>query len=410
MKILASITFVFWSAILMASEPAASECQDPLAQPWDRQTSVGTLKGEAIFQFAEDMRTILEARRGDNESRSKRLLEYSSPSTKSEFERAFVVFDWAMATILGAQIAGGFAADPSLIVPALLAAPPTLIAADFVSQAFHKWLDSYAKEESRIWGTATREFRKHHEYPGNLNHVDYLSHVAAFGKLFAPVFAVAPFVDMDPVTGTCVWLALVSLFNSTEIHRQAHLKEPGKFFRLLQKAKLTISKKLHMRHHSPPFDSNYSVLNGWSIPLTRKLDLWNRLDRLWYKTFRRFPRNWIQDPRSIPEEVVSDLWQHPENIPEVELAYVLATYPARGTEELRELLRYANEEWKRRFIAIERAHFQDRSRSQRNESNRSNTPHLTNAEWRERVEGEWEIEQFNGWVYGKERIPLFEAN
>ncbi|MGE4130821.1 MAG: fatty acid desaturase CarF family protein [Bdellovibrionales bacterium] len=263
--------------------------------------------------------------------------EYAQPRTSTWYEKSIVIADWAMATWIGVHAAIGLAHEPSQLVTTALLIPPTLFVADFIGQIFHKSFDSYTSEENPIWGDATRRFRQHHEVPSNLEKMDYLSNVTSFATILAPFYAGASMISLEPSYGAAVTLFLVTLMNATEFHRQAHLKESNWFFRTLQKLRLSVSHDQHMRHHRPPFDSEFTVINGWSEPVAKYTDLWRRMDQLWWKAFRKLPNNWIQDPRSIPEPVLKELADDINNLPPDLLAYLQA-YPRRVTPEIQALV------------------------------------------------------------------------
>jgi hypothetical protein len=297
-----------------------------------------------------------------------------------------------MATYLGVTVLEGFKDNPHAILPALLLAPPILYVADVVSQVFHKWLDSYASEKSRVWGTAAREFRKHHEDPNNLNHVGNLDHVSAFGKLLAPGFAAAAISNsqLSPEVGASIWLFMMSMLHGTEFHKQAHIKNPNWFYRFLQKARLTLGREEHLAHHKPPFDENYAVLNGWSNGLARRTKLWHRLDMIFWKLKGRMPHNWIQDPRSIPEQVVRQLEDDLTKIPP-ELWATGETYPGRVPARLKPQMELAREKWQKDFIGKRRAIYLERA-----------------EEDTEGAEKDWEKEQKEfPYIYGAQVTPLF---
>ncbi len=294
-------------------------------------------------QQSLDLETIRVNRKLAIEERQAAIHQYSAPQRKTWKQKSFVLADWALATLLGTRVLMGLPSDSETILTTLALVPPTLFAADFASQLFHKWLDSYASEQNCIWGAGAREFRKHHEFPDNLNHVDPLSHITAFGPVMMPFFIGANFVDWSPEWGASVWLFLMAGLHATEFHRQAHLKEPNVLFRWLQTARVAISHEAHMKHHGRPFDGEFAILNGWSNAFARRLDLWRRLDLLFWKVTRTMPHNWVQDPSSIPPEVLTDLQEALDEIP-AEIEDVAETYPSRVPAEVRELLLKAHAE------------------------------------------------------------------
>lgn len=273
-----------------------------------------------------------------NGYRREALHAYTAPVPKTALDRASVLFNWGLGAWITALCVAGLYENPASLLPALLFLPLTIYLTDFASQLGHKWLDSYASETHPLWGKPAQEFRKHHECATNLNHVPYLSHVAAFGKIMAPLFILASLVDWrtSPALGLNVVTFLLLYMNVTEIHKQAHRRDPHWFARALQKTGLTLTYEQHIRHHRPPFDSEYSVLNGWSQGLTSRLDLWRRMDRWFWRTYGELPRTWIQDPRDIPADVQARIRRAPQDFPDL-LAYS-RVYPERVPDSLRDVL------------------------------------------------------------------------
>lgn len=277
---------------------------------------------------------LREIRQLSGPARGRAMLHYAAPVQKTALDRTLVIFDLALCAYAGWKIYRGFTHHPDSILPALLALPLTLLLADFIGQCFHKWLDSYASETHFLWGKAAQEFRKHHELPTNLNHVPYLDHVAAFGRLLCLPFlalsigAWAHAWDASPAWGFHAALLLFLLLNATEIHKQAHRERPAPLARFLQATGLILDRRRHLKHHQPPFDSDFAVVNGWTHALTHRLDLWRRLDRFWWRGLGELPRIWVQDPRAIPDDVVAELLDYPERIPDDLVAYA-EIYPER---------------------------------------------------------------------------------
>lgn len=286
-----------------------------------------------------DIEILKQAMGLEGRARTVALREYTRPTPKSDLDRASVLFDWALAAGIFVHCAIGFYLQPIQLLEAALAVPFSLFLADLVGQFFHKWLDSYASEANPLWGKAAQEFRKHHEFAGNLNGVPYLSHVAAFGKLMAPFFIAACFGDWtkQPALGVNLLLILVFLLNTTEIHKQAHTRHPHALARFLQKIGVAISFDRHLRHHVPPYGSDYAVLNGWSQPILDKTGFWRWADRAWWNVFAELPRTWIQDPRAIPDDILQQLSLHPEDLCEDLVAYS-DLHPERISPKLARLL------------------------------------------------------------------------
>lgn len=103
------------------------------------------------------------------------------------------------------------------------------------------------------------------------------------------------------------------------------------------------------------------------------------------------PHNWIQDPRSIPPEVVAALQKDLDSIPDELWAYSERAYPERVPKELKASLRLVQESWRRDFISERRAMYLERAQLDSTAA-----------------EADWFQEQREfPWLYGTAPIALF---
>lgn len=304
---------------------------------------------EKLRPLAEDVETLDKIRASDPTERRLKAEEYFFPKSPPVWEKAVVLINWALSATIGFQIAQGFYEQPTSMVAAGVLSIPAYYSADLLFQVMHKYLDSYAREDHWFWGDTVRDFRIHHEFPDNLTKRDYITNVASFAKLFAPFLAITAFSDLGPEVKSALLVFLMASANTTEFHRQAHLKKPNFLFSFLQKLNLALRHSVHLQHHRPPFEGEYSVLNGWSQSLPRHIDLWKRMDLIFWRIHHRMPHNWIQDPRSIPESVVSEIKKDLTLIPAQLWIYTRA-YPSRMPSELNTLVLEAQASWKAWFV------------------------------------------------------------
>jgi hypothetical protein len=201
-----------------------------------------------------------------------------------------VITDYALALGIGAEAFSQLHGSHSSIFKIAIAIPPTLFAADLFSGFVHKYLDSWSSESGPL-GEAARAFRLHHENPDGMSENTYLENTGDTAKILAPLFGVvaaAPLlgVHVDPVAGTSSMIFLTTLINAQIFHAEAHAKTPSKFFKFLQDSRLALSKEQHLQHHRPPFADDFSSVNGWSNPVTRKL--WPYLDLVLWRAMNCF--------------------------------------------------------------------------------------------------------------------------
>lgn len=215
--------------------------------------------------------------------------------------------------------------------------PLTVFLADIITAFLHKFLDNYASEDYALWGSPARAFRKHHEFPSNLNTLPYILNIAAFAQTMAPMYmlTIALRNYMNPPIAASVLLLLLLLSNATEIHRQSHLHTPLPWIQKLQEYGLLLSSVKHARHHRQPIDSDYAIINGWSNEMLA--GVWEPLDMLVWKLTDTMPGNWIENPRSIPPAVISEMKLNLKIIPE---KLVIVVFDERkSSEEIDEIVR-----------------------------------------------------------------------
>jgi len=348
-----------------------------------------------LNDHARDMEEIRRIRTLKPQDNARAVADYATPPPKALWERGMVIVDWMMASYVGYQFFNATAENPYAGITSIFVATLTYYLVDATVQIIHKSLDSFLSEKNYFFGPAVRDFRKHHEYPNNLNPVGYFGQVSPFAVLFAPLFAGATVanasLNIPPEVNAGILVFLISAIYANETHRQAHLKDPAAWARVLQKINVIVRREDHRLHHLPPFNGNYSGLSGWAEPMARRLDLWRRMDLAFWRFFERMPHNWAQDPKSIPDEVVQQLRADLQKIPQ-ELWQTAATYPARVPGELKEPIKAAKLRWQKDFIATRRQIFQEQA-----EINR------------EAAETAWFLEQQEyPWIYGGQQWELFE--
>ena len=197
-------------------------------------------------------------------------------------------------------------------------------------------------------------------------------------------------MHVGPEWKSALFVFLVGAMNATEFHRQSHLAKPHPVFQVLQKYRIALRHEDHMVHHQPPFATDFAIFNGWTNGLNRRLQLWKKLDLIWWKWMGKMPNNWIQDPRSIPVEVVQELEKDLDEVPSELWDYAVA-YPQRVPDTMQPLLGEARTVWQNHFIENRRVVYYELA-----------------LENREKAEADWfEEQKAYTWIYGLESIPLF---
>ena len=315
--------------------PATSQPQRFFIQTPQGPFEITDQNAQLLYSDFLEIKAALEKRGPERKQAIENYFHYK-PVSRAEIGLTFA--NYFLGLWMGLQIAMGFSEDPTTALTAVAFIPPTLWITDFVSGIFHKFLDSYASESNRFWGNPAREFRVHHEFPSNLNHLSYIDNNASFAKLLVPLYATAAFADMSPDVASSVLLSLILFSNGSEIHRQSHLSNPSSWVRSLQDLRIILNRRDHMRHHQGASDSDFGIVNGWSNRFATKFKIEERMDRLYWKTLRKLPNNWIQKPSSIPPQVLQDLTKDLSLVPQRLLVSVLM-YPQDSSDEVKELIK-----------------------------------------------------------------------
>lgn len=148
------------------------------------------------------------------------------------------------------------------------------LAADFITGLVHFIGDSFGTVDTPVLGrTFVLPFRSHHDDPGDICEHDFVE--TNGNNAFATLFVLVPTVLYVPVReggsalafGLFVQVMSVLLMLTNQIHKWAHVAEPPRLVRILQRAGVLLSPETHRAHHAPPYGRGYCVTS----------DIFNRL-------------------------------------------------------------------------------------------------------------------------------------
>lgn len=143
-----------------------------------------------------------------------------------------------------------------------------LVCADFVSGMVHWAGDTWGTEATPVLGKKfVKPFRFHHAHPLNMLHTNFFT-TNADTALGASPFMIAPFfMPLDtPLWRTIAFLSLCTGawgMWSSQFHLWAHMKNPPRLVRLLQKSRFILTREHHWKHHKSPFVKHYCITTGW---------------------------------------------------------------------------------------------------------------------------------------------------
>jgi sterol desaturase/sphingolipid hydroxylase (fatty acid hydroxylase superfamily) len=173
---------------------------------------------------------------------------------------------------------------------ALTALVLAFLTADLLSGLVHFLCDNLGSPDTRLIGHKfIKSFRDHHVDPLEITRGDVITANGDAVLLCLPVLVPSSlWIDADEnLFAASYVLSLVSFVSFTnEVHRRAHMPEPGRLHRWLQATGVVLTPARHRRHHTPPFDTTYCIVSGVLEPLLDRVGFWPRLLRLCHRIRR----------------------------------------------------------------------------------------------------------------------------
>ena len=182
----------------------------------------------------------------------------------------------AICAVLGISSGMGFQLwlvleDSSAWVLAGLALGLGYVLADLLSGMVHWLADRYGSPETPLLGNAfIQPFREHHFDPQAITRHDFVE--TNGNNSMATLLVLIPaylFIPVRPGNAASIFLstlalaACLSLYCTNQFHKWAHLNEPPRLARILQRCRLVLPKEHHQVHHTAPFDTYYCITTGW---------------------------------------------------------------------------------------------------------------------------------------------------
>ena len=182
------------------------------------------------------------------------------------FELGGIVAAASLASLLTLRVA---AAEPLARGWMLLAAVLVgYVAADFLSGFVHWTFDTWGSARTPLIGQGfIRPFREHHTDPMSITRHDFVATNGNTCIASLPLLAAAcaiPLTSRGRIILAVFLLSLtLGLLATNQIHKWAHLENPGPFVRLLQRCRLILTPEHHRVHHVAPYATHYCITTGW---------------------------------------------------------------------------------------------------------------------------------------------------
>lgn len=151
--------------------------------------------------------------------------------------------------------------------------------ADFGTGVYHFSVDNYGSANTPIVGSQIEAFQGHHEEPWTITYRDFCNNcfptcMATMPFLVAfEVFCSTPFVLLWAVVA-CAGIAFCQEFHkwSHTLRSQCH-----PVVNWLQDHGILVHRSAHLRHHKPPFETNYCIVTGHMNPILDRSGFFTRL-------------------------------------------------------------------------------------------------------------------------------------
>jgi ubiquitin-conjugating enzyme E2 variant len=174
----------------------------------------------------------------------------------------------------------------------------SMVVADFISGFVHWLADTWGTVEIPILGpTLIKNFREHHADPKALTRKGLIETNGDNCMILFPAQVGALFIPLDAgPTWTFAFAFVLSfvfwIMITNQVHKWAHFEwnELSAPVRFLMRTHVILSVSEHKIHHTAPFESHYSITNGWLNGPLRWTGFYRHLERIGFRVFGAIPR------------------------------------------------------------------------------------------------------------------------
>jgi ubiquitin-conjugating enzyme E2 variant len=213
-----------------------------------------------------------------------------SPAVR-RFEIASILGYAAVMTWLFAGIAPWVVRSPFLAGAAFMLG---FVAADFISGFVHWLADTWGTPEWPIIGKALiRPFREHHVDPKEITRHDFIETNGNNCFISIPAATLAALLPDGTPWFFCAALTFamcLAIFGTNQFHKWAHMDDPPRYVRALQRANLILPPEHHAVHHSPPYAKYYCITVGWLNEALFRLRFFQMLEKIVTRVTGLIPR------------------------------------------------------------------------------------------------------------------------
>ncbi len=204
-------------------------------------------------------------------------------------QRAFELCSIAAAgSLLGYQVFRLAMMPAGVIRWQALAVVGGVVSADLASGLIHWIADTWGSETMPLLGRRfVRPFRVHHVNPDDFLRRDFVDTNGDVSALVLPALASASYIPLHSALGASAATYLVAIaaggWLTNQVHQWAHMPNPAPAVRWLQDRGIILGRLAHLRHHQPPYATNYCIATGWLNRPLAAVRLFTKLE--WLVTF-----------------------------------------------------------------------------------------------------------------------------
>eukprot|EP00415_Alexandrium_ostenfeldii_P001443 UN1443 len=141
-------------------------------------------------------------------------------------------------------------------------------------------MDNYGSASTPVFGGQIEAFQGHHEEPWTITHRDFCNN--CYPTCIATMPFLAAFVAFVSQPHVLLWglIACTGISFCQEFHKWSHTlrSQCNPVVNWLQEKGLLLARKTHLRHHRPPFETNYCIVTGHMNPILDRVNFFRKLE------------------------------------------------------------------------------------------------------------------------------------
>ncbi|CAE8629702.1 unnamed protein product [Polarella glacialis] len=144
--------------------------------------------------------------------------------------------------------------------------------ADFGTGVYHFSVDNYGSASTPVVGSQIEAFQGHHEEPWTITHRDFCNNCFPTCLATMPFLAAFEMLASSPYLLLWAVTACAGIAFCQELHKWSHTlrSQCHPVINWLQDRRVLVARKVHLRHHKRPFETNYCIVTGHMNPILDK--------------------------------------------------------------------------------------------------------------------------------------------